>query len=913
MPTRVFGVRDGAGVQVRERQAAKPILSGPFGSTLLIGVFQSGPVNQVVELTGRAAFTRVFGGLTPDSEAPLAALDFYRFSGGAGVLHCLRLTDGTEAQANLTLFDRRVDLSLLETQIAGRLPSLSVVLDAHSGGRWGGRRARKGGKVTLGSAVTSTTTFATGETMLADKWKGATLTFPNDAVGEEYTVLSNTTAGVLTIAGGFSANVSGGSNGTYLLELVNEDDINGDEESLSVLITDGGEAPATQWGLTAFRNGASVKGWDDLSMDSGSNAYWLSAIEDDVDNYEIDPSVSFTGDPADPLTRPANFAEIAAPGGVNAAGNEVTFQVVRWTASLSGGADCYLDTVNDVVWPSEPQPCTIVCTFTSATAFTPVVTFPDGETVSGLAAGTLDAAWASPNRWVPGFTLSAGGTAPTAGDTITIYFRPLPSGLASRGAMFYPAAAASEGDVLVSYPVRSNDHDTIVLDSSVDVSSEVTPPGAPTMTSATAGDYVLTGGETLILTVGGRANITLTESGLGAGTHSATDLAGELNARELARVSAAAIDKVFQFGVSSDDKLTVTALQDYGPDAILTIGAGTLNSIVGFTTSQVSAGGTTPTIGRLEWAQPMGGGYDGIAAIDPDTHYIEAFTEGAGTPLDGLIEQNTGLLRIAVPGITDSDVQAAAAGWAYNNNALFYAEIPDTIVTEAAAIAWLNANLVVGPRDDHRLLIWPSYAKRDNPYGSGLYTYPISGSVLGLTARAAVDNAGYHVAAAGEDLLISPTAKDLPTGDRRLDNELLNRRGIIELRKRGPRIYLWGDRIPGNGGRLFAHKRAAMSHIGRTLLTNTGSLVFLPISAATLAEARQRIRDLFRPWFVAGWFDDSAGGDFSQQVQITADESNNTAATRAAGEMHIDIAFEIVATAEKVVFSIGPNGITESS
>lgn len=911
MTTRIFGARKGAGVQVRETAAPKPIEAGPLGSTVLVGMFRSGPVGEVVEHTGGLPhYRRVRGGLSQDSEAPLVAEHFYEVGRGAGKLYTLRVTDGSEVAAAVDLYDRDVELGLLERSGAAKLPSAVISIDAHSGGRWAGRKRIKTGDVGTLASVISSNTVDLGFATEVDAWVGAILQFPEDDSGTEYVISANTAAGVFTIEGDFTAETEAGTDGRYLLELSNVHELTAAPEYLAVEVGDSGEV-GTGFSLYVHRDGDQVKTWEDVDLDSAGDRYWYDAITaEDADNYELDPTDKFTGDPADHYKRPANYAEIPAPDGVST--NVLTLQVVRWDRDDSGtssGFDSYVDTVNDVTWGSSPRACTVVLTFTNATDYDVSATFHEGgETADDLPSGSLGSAYASPNAHLPGFTVTAGATAPQAGDTLTLYVRALPEDLADKGAWLYVAAGPDDGDTLIRYRVVDNDHESVTLAPSVDLSSEVTAPGAPGATSATAGPYDLTGGgQTFIFTLSGRAAITLTNTLTGAAT-TTTALAAELNSLELARAGAAA-DKVIEFGVSSDDKLTWTALQDFGASATLTYGAGTLNAIVGFT-DDAEVTGETPTRVRLQWRQELAGGYDGIASIDSDD-YSDAWALGS-SPVNALEYDNTGVLRLAMPGVTDADAQAAAMAWAYEFNAVFYAEIPDTVTTEAAAVAWHQANLAIGPAQDYHATLWPSYVQIRSPYGSGLYTCPVSGLYLGLTARRAVDLGGYQDAPAGLTWTISPWAKAYPSGvEGPLNNEILNGYGLIEVRKRGPKFYLWGDRIPGDGARAWLHKRLTMSQIGRTLLVNTDRLVFKRINRATFAEVKKLLIGLFRPWYRAGWFSDTAGPDFTDQVLIKVDESNNTAEERALGNLHAAIAFDVVDTAERVIFTIGPAGVQE--
>lgn len=909
MTTRIFGALKGAGTQVRETTAPKPIQEGPLGSTVMVGIFRSGPVGELVTHAGGLPFyRRVCGGLSQDSEAPLAAEHFYELGRGAGVLHTLRVTDGTEVAASLELYDRDVELGILERADAGKLPSVVISMAADNGGRWAGRRRRKTGDVGTLSGVISSNTVNLGFACLVDEWKGAVLSFPEDDAGTEYVIAGNDAAGVFTIAGDFTAETEAGTSGVFLLELENVHELTGDPEYLAVEVGDSAEI-AAGFSLYVHRDGDQVKTWADVDLDSAGDRYWFDAITaEDADNYELDPTDNFDGDPANVYKRPANYAEIPAPDGV--ATNVLTLQVLRWSRNDAGsgsGFDTYLDTVNDVTWGSAPKAATLVLTFTSGTAFTVAATFHDGgHTADDLPSGTIGVAYASPNAFLPGFTLQAGGTAPQAGDKITIYARVLPEGLADSGAWLYVAAGPDDGDTLTRYRVVDNDHQSITLAPSVDLTGTVIPPGAPTLTGTSAGPHSLSGGETFIYSVGGSGPYTLTSALVGSKTNA--EIATELNAQELTRAGGAAA-KLVAFDTNAAGKLTVTALQDFGAVATLSLGNGTIQTPVGLPNGS-SDTGETPTRVRLQWRQELAGGYDGIAAIDADD-YANAWDVGA-SPLNVLETENTGVVRYAMPGVTDADAQAAAMIYAYEANGLFYAEIPDTVTTEAAAVAWHKANLAIGPAQDYHAVHFPSYVQIRSPYGSGLYTCPVTGLVLGLSAKRAQDLGGYQDAPAGTTWTLSPKVKAYPADvSGPLNNEILNGYGLIEVRQRGPKFYLFGDRIPGDGARGWLHKRLTLSHVGRTLLTNTEALAFKRINRATFAEVRKLLIGLFKPWWRRGWFSDVAGSAFEDQVLIKVDDTNNPAEERAAGNLHASISFDVVDTAERVVFSIGPAGLTE--
>jgi hypothetical protein len=908
MAERVFGVITGAGTRVVERQAPPPIQAGDLNSTLITGWFRSGPVDQVVSVGGDVdRYRRIFGGLKQGQFGPLESEHLLEMSKGAANLYVMGIKSSTAAAAALRLYDRDVDLSVLEGTPPAKLALAVASLEANNPGRHGGREDYYFGVASLPGDLTTVSTITLAELALtpavAGRWVGATIRFPTDDAAFSAKVISDDGAGILGIQGVWSDDVTAGSDGAWTLELPNEHELTADLEALAVEVTDGGELPASQFSLLVYRDGSPVKAWENAEVDSSGRAYWFDAVDGDGDNFEIEPEDLFAGDASDALDRPANFAEIPAPAGV--ADTVLHFQTVRWARTTTGGADPYLDTVSDWGHPTVAIPMSIVCTFDGAGNFTPVFTLPNGEAVTGPA--TAFGAPVVTGRIFPGFVINDGSVAPSASDTLTITYRPLPADLKTKGCWLYPAAAPSEGDVRTRFLVIDSDADSVTVPAGSALTSSCTAPGAPSHSGTIAGPFDMsTGSDTVIYSAGGRGPYTLTSSLSGA-AETAAAVAADFNARELAR-SGGASDNLVEFTVSND-KITATALQDFGPDAALLLGAGTMNAIAGFTAA--SYAGATPKIARLQWRQELVGGRDGLedlAASDRQAPFLAV----SGYLVD-LLAMNTGLIKLMTPGVTSVPVMVTAQAWAYDANALYFPEVPSSVTTEAAAIAWWIANLATGPAQDYSPLYWPSYGKIANPYGSGLLAVPLIGAILGVHARKALELGGYHNAPAGRDYSLRPLVKDLATEDRVLNGELLNGAGLIEVRRRGAEIYLWGDRIPGRYGRLWLHKRATTQHVSRTMLINSDALTFQRISSILFARARRQVRGLFTTWWLAGWFSDADGPGFNDQVAIKCDETNNPSTERQGGRLNVSVAFDVANTSEQVVISHGPKGVVEVS
>lgn len=910
MTVHTFGVLNGAGIRVVSKQPGRPINPGILGFTILAGIFRQGPVGVLHRNTaGEAEYSRIYGGLTRDSQAPICASHFYRSGEGAGELSCLRLTDGTEVKAASKLYDRNASKSLTWHAPAARVAQVVATVTDAGAGRSGGRARYQSG--TAAAAVTTSTveiTLSGGASWLADEWAGAALTFPGLGVsGESYTVVSHTAGDVpvVTIEGQLSAAVVDAGSTSWVAALENVHEVTGRFEGISVEIDDGAADPASLTTVLGFRDNGLVAAWENLDFYSSGRRFLPTSIADDASNFLIGWGDEYTGSPADKLTRPANFAEIPTIGGLNPVSpNILTLQTWRWQR-VSGGGLAY---VRGIAHGTTPKAATIVITFGAATTATVVATLDDGgEVISDLPGLTLGTTWESGSPYLPDLTLRAGTVAMAATNTITVHYRPLPLDLKSRVGRLYVAAAPSEGDHAKWYPIASNTVDTITLASSVDLTTDVDAPTVPLYVSSTAGPYTHTTSRTIKYTLPGATEVTLTHSLSGSTTATATATA--LQVLEDASAGSTALRRVV-FGVSAADKLTVAAVNDAGALAVLTIGNGTANADVGFTADDVETGGDG-TIVRLQYRQELRGGYDGIAGLTAEL-VAEALGTGPDDPLADLPAQNTGLMRCAVPGWDDAVVNQAGVRWAAATNSQFYPDHDPAIVTEAAALAahkaWALDPDLMGFQGR---AFFPAYGKIANPYGVGLYTASLLGALLGREARGAAAAHGFHLAAAGEGYGVGDLFRDLTTGAKALNNEALNGYGLTEIRRRGVSIYPWGDRIPlGDGTSLFAHMQATKAHIGRVLLTNTQGFNWLPLNAITFIQIRGKLTELFTPWWRDGWFDDSNGANFADQITFKCDATNNTATTKAAGEANAEIAFDVVGTSEKVILTIGPSGVS---
>ncbi len=897
---RYFGARDGAGSAVIMRGGGARISPGLYGLSVLVAAFRSGPTDELVQLDGgEDQFRAIYGRPQPLISGAFAAEDFYAQASGAGTLHVLRVAADDALQASRPVYSREAFRSIL-SRAPHRPAYLAGTVKAHNVGRWGGRAGRLGS--TALTWTTSTRADVSGLTLVENQWIGAVFRQLDTTTGLvfETTVSGNDSAG-FDLVGPAPTGITGGSGGYWYVDLDDQDRDLGAAERVAVSFVDDTDDLGNLFGVRVNRDGAAALSASGLTADPAA-IRWDTQLAEWPGNYVIEVDrATYEGDASQAAALPADFAELVKA----VSGATITFQTVRWTRTAASGGDAYLETDLDwtaaAVRPRCRQRFTL--TFTTATAYT-VSMAVDGMPAVSVGTGATGTQFNSAaHPLLPRWTVRAGGTGMTAGDTIVIDWRPVPD-LDGGIAYLYPAATSEDGDPLTRFRVSSTTTTTVTVLGTSDLSSLVDVPTAPTLLGGTAGPFNLAGSDTFKFTLTGRTEITLTST-LSSGSTTTTALVAELNARELARAGSSAA-KLVQFAVGTGDKVQVTALRDFGAAALLTIGNGTLDSLIGFTNGDNDAG-TNGSVARLEMALPLLGGADGSYVATADV--LPAFQDGS--LLNDLDDQPVGLVRVACPGFsTSATIGAAMATWAHEHNAQAVIGVPYTVVTEADAIAWVRANLPSDDRALHTAVYWPSAGYHTptlpNMSRNTVLTY-LDGAILGIMARFARDAQGYHVAPAGDAARLDNLYTRL-TVDR-VNTEILGRFGVNPIVPRSGQIRIMGARVPATG-RPFLHVRASRMHIARVLLTGTGSLVFRTINEAGLAESRTTIRALFETWFGAGWFDDSAGSGFDDQVSIKADRSNNPQTERDLGNLHVDIAYSIVGTAERVVSSVGPKGLS---
>lgn len=334
---------------------------------------------------------------------------------------------------------------------------------------------------------------------------------------------------------------------------------------------------------------------------------------------------------------------------------------------------------------------------------------------------------------------------------------------------------------------------------------------------------------------------------------------------------------------------------------------------VTITTGDFTLGGTLAgnVKYRLEYAQQLSGGYDGIADIDLND-FLPAFDPGT-SEFNQLHGQGYGLVKFATPGVTELlpsgdavTVQKAGRAYAEAKNHQFRVEVPKNITDDAEAKTWL---LDTFGRNDYEKICFPSFASCSDPVKSGLLKdVPLTGQIHGREALVARNYDGYHKVAAGIDVTL-PRIRKLPTGTRVLNGELLNPVGFQTIRKKGGNYVLWGARLPATDPAFkFCQHRELLSHYEHILSESFDWIVF----AINDRQEWPGLIASFKSFFIPEWRKRAIRGDsFDEAARIKVDGENNTNLTMAAGDMNAEITLRLADTVERFIITIGKAGIFE--
>ncbi len=767
-----FGPTRGAGTVIEEQEGDKTISPGALGWAGYAGIMEKGPVGELMLISSKTELFARTGGIIPDSLLPDCAQDYFSVANGAGGLALVRVTDGNEVQASATLYARKADV----------LTPMGL-LKAHNGGRWGGKELRvtddldsigdlDNTQLQLPSAIA--TNYPT------DRLKGGYIELA-DVPNSRYPIIGNTAAGVILVASDQTMlddyNDASGTGLTFYIVLENE------AKAVSFRIGDGEDSPDSEFSLQVYVDGASVKKWGNLHTNPTNARYWVNVINNDGSNFYVAAEDLWSGAHTASV-RPANHY-----GLIDTVTTTVLNAVIAdLQIDSAGGGDptLALGTTSDddvaqtlTIGMASPTSGGVVSDkFGNLGLITLGTLFDPGAAAGG----------ANLNKWVPPFTLTAGGNPLASGDTLTIHYKPFVKDTLI-GGFVYPNKVTSK---LENYRIVANDHKSLT----VAAGSDLTASGSP-----------------------------------------------------------------------GDQFMVVAALQ-------------------------------------------MVGGADGNADVVDATYEQKAWDVDL-SPFNNIAGQNLGLVKFSTPGIWATAVQKAGVAYVEAKNHQYRYEVPVSAESEQEVLGFINDG--VG-RSDYAVFAFPAYGYVPDPDPAfaregRLKAIPLTGMIHGREARIAVDFDGYHKAEAGIDATL-PRLLKLQTGDRRLNEELLNPAGIAVIKKKQGNFVIWGDRtLHRDPAWRFKHQREQMSYYEQVLEQSFDFIIFAINDAISDKLAETALITFFLPEFVKRAL---RGKTFQEAAIIKVDAELNTDLTRANGDKFAQVSLRLADTVERFIIKIGKQGIFEA-
>lgn len=454
-----FGPTRGAGTVIEEQEGDKTISPGALGWVGYAGILERGRIGELMLIASKTELFARTGGVLSDSLLPDCAQDYAGLANGAGGLALVRVTDGNEVSAAATLYARNATV----------LTPMGT-LTADNPGRWGGKALRVTADLDdIDDLADTTLQLPSGfDDYATDRLKGGYIELA-DVPNKRYPIIGNTDAGLISVASDQTMEADyealTGTSLRFYVVLENAG------KAISFRISDGEESPDSEFAIEAFVDGASARKWGNLHTDPANARYWVNVINNDASNYYVKAQDLWTGAHTAAI-RPANFYgksgtvtntiltavvhdfQISSPGGgtptfaLGASTDESVAQIITITMSSATVGAAVSDKFGSLG------------TVTLGTAFNPIT----------AAGGAVE------NKWVPPFTVTAGGSPLASGNVLTIHFKPFVKD-ALIGGSLYPDKVNAK---LEHYRIIANTHKTVTVAAGSDLTA-----------SGTAGDQFM--------------------------------------------------------------------------------------------------------------------------------------------------------------------------------------------------------------------------------------------------------------------------------------------------------------------------------------------------------------------------------------------------------------------------------------
>lgn len=937
MVVRTYGVKNAAGVSVTEEDVRGPITPGRFGTAGFVGKLEKGETGEPIIMVGPKQMKRKVGGRMDGTLVPDGIQDYWDRSNNSGLMIAVRITDGGEVKAGLTLMSRHTGVARRLSNYAkgdAERPIEPVLrIEAKNGGRWAGRFRTLTVPTVSRTADVTNVTVDFGVPMEEDELIGGyvVLEGAHSTSGKLYEIVSNTAAGVVTVradstmrddidespaatvvATAFLMPVSLGTN---------------KRKGLAILIKEGTLGGGFEFGMDIYLDGERVYGWDSLSMDPTSPRYAPIVINNDSGNEEI--IVEDLLSPGSTITqynRPGNFHRMVVDESatriwfqpVVVKRNDMPDKVVVVGYEVDSGAD---DTITGLLtgdmvfeWDTDHYNVTFVPSERDKIAYTPLPAF----TPTGALPGDYSLEYDPETLALPKITIDHMDT-PDDEDQFIVQVLPVRPEVI--GGTVYPN---TDDNRFTGFVVRETTHDSVTVESGDP--SPLIELGSVAAAQTTYEPFAITKdtNSDFRMAIDDRTEIYVNLDPAVPGAMTAAELRDQVNAAFVAEFGAGILEPastVTDIGGTFVVFASPGGFDGVGPGSSVAVrnsftidGDVTPYDVLGWANPLNASQywrGTSGTRARIEYLQEMAGGYDGLEP--PLQKYMEAFST-LDSPFNKIGDMGYGNVAMATPGLPYRlsagevvTLYKQAFQFAESKPYAFFPETPLDKVDEADVQEYYENE--VG-RSDMAGTYLPSFVNVVDPDApSKLKVVSAIPMVIGHWARVSVANSGYHIPAAGPEAVL-PRVHSLPTGFERLNEEFLTPPGYNVIKRRQGDFVVWGARtLYENSLWKFMTNRLQMNHYVWTFLDNYDWVIFQLNDKITW----KKIEAAAKQYLDGEWANRVLFGKSpAEAYSIKIDEDNNPQSEIDMGNAHLDLELNFTKFIERLKISVGAGGVSEA-
>ena len=328
--------------------------------------------------------------------------------------------------------------------------------------------------------------------------------------------------------------------------------------------------------------------------------------------------------------------------------------------------------------------------------------------------------------------------------------------------------------------------------------------------------------------------------------------------------------------VGTNDSATVTdcLLADISANVMA-------NSKIKAWLSAFSVSSNTETLAEETFT--LEGGSDGSDLSDSD--YVNALS---------MIDILDDVTMVAIPGQTSKVVNDAIMSYCDNNGLFPILDMPMGSTAEATKAYRKSISAWTGA------LAHP-WGKMNDPLTDTLKTVPTAGHVMGVYARV-IENRGIHKAPAGTDAVVRGFVEmEYPLTPANIST--LNPIGVICICSRpNAGIVLWGARSLNSTDSTMRYVTDGLLNLNikKSLYDGTQFAVFEPNDESLWSRVQATCKAFLETLRTSG----ALKGTADEAYYVTVDDTNNTDATIAEGQLNIEIGYAPVKPAEFVIIKL---------